>query len=131
MLTLDSSALVPVICHDPEAETLVPRMEAAQGLVIGAATLSRANDLLLNRIGRLGGPLLSHFVQRAGIVVIPFDERHRFAANSVFARFGPGRHEAALDSEDCRTYATAHLAGAPVLAVERNFSLTDLPIAGC
>jgi ribonuclease VapC len=129
MLTLDSTALVPVLCHDPGSEWVLSEMEAASGLAIGAPTLSRANDLMLDRLDLLGGPLLSHFLERAEIAVIPFDDRHRRQAGSASARFGAGRHPAALDSEDCRTYATASLAGAPVLAVGRRFSLTDLPIA--
>ncbi|HEY6144856.1 MAG TPA: type II toxin-antitoxin system VapC family toxin [Solirubrobacterales bacterium] len=129
MLTLDSSALVSVLCHGEGSEWALPAMEAAPGLAIGAPTLSRANDLMLERLDLLGGPLLSHFLQRAEIAVIAFDERHRRAAASASVRFGAGRHPAALDSEDCRTYATARLTGSAVLAVGRRFSLTDLPIA--
>jgi ribonuclease VapC len=129
MLTLDSTALTSVLCHEPESEWVLSAMEAAPGLAIGAPTLSRVNDLMLERLDLLGGPLLSHFIQRAEVAVIPFDDRHRRAADSASVRFGAGRHPAALGSEDCRTYATARLAGTPVLAVGRRFSLTDLPIA--
>ena len=44
----------------------------------------------------------------------------------AFLRFGRGRPPAALTYGDCLTYATAKLAGEPLLLVGDHFSLTDL-----
>ena len=47
-------------------------------------------------------------------------------AIDAYARFGKGRHAAALNFGDCLTYAVASLAGQPLLYVGEDFSKTDL-----
>ena len=44
----------------------------------------------------------------------------------AFLRFGRGRHPAALSFGDCLAYATAKLAGEPLLFVGDDFKHTDL-----
>ncbi|MGB5400173.1 MAG: type II toxin-antitoxin system VapC family toxin, partial [Thermoanaerobaculia bacterium] len=44
--------------------------------------------------------------------------------------FGRGRHPAGINFGDCLTYATAKLAGQPLLFVGNDFSQTDLTTAG-
>jgi len=44
----------------------------------------------------------------------------------AFLTFGKGRHPARLNMGDCFTYATAKVAGLPVLFVGQDFSETDL-----
>jgi ribonuclease VapC len=46
----------------------------------------------------------------------------------AFLRFGKGRHPAALNFGDCITYATARLAGEPLLCLGEDFAKTDLEL---
>jgi ribonuclease VapC len=50
-------------------------------------------------------------------------------AIEAYARFGKGRHPAALKFGDCLTCAVARLAGQPLLFVGNDFAKTDLPPA--
>ncbi len=50
-------------------------------------------------------------------------------AMDAFIRFGKGRHPAGLNFGDCMSYATAFLAGQPLLCVGDDFSKTDIEIA--
>ena len=60
--------------------------------------------------------------------VVPFQaDRWRVAAQA-FARFGRGRHPAALNYGDCLSYASARVAGAPLLCVGGDFAQTDLEL---
>ena len=69
------------------------------------------------------------FVRDLKIVVIPFEEEHAREAAAAFARFGKGRHRAALNFGDCMSYAVAKLAGQPLLCTGADFARTDLPLA--
>lgn len=59
---------------------------------------------------------------------IPFDDYHWRVAAEAFARFGKGRHPAALNFGDWRAYATARVAGRPPLCVGGDFPQTDLTV---
>jgi ribonuclease VapC len=58
--------------------------------------------------------------------VIPFDDRHWSVAAEAFIRYGKGRHPARLNYGDCMAYATAKVAGAPLLFVGDDFAKTDI-----
>ena len=62
-------------------------------------------------------------------VVIEFGQRHWREAVSAWGRFGKGRHPAGLNFGDCLTYATALVAGEPLLAKGDDFTQTDIPLA--
>jgi ribonuclease VapC len=47
----------------------------------------------------------------------------------AWLRFGKGRHPAALNFGDCLAYATARLAGRPLLCKGDGFAKTDLALA--
>jgi ribonuclease VapC len=65
----------------------------------------------------------------AEVAVVPFADAHWKAAIDAHRRYGKGRHPAGLNFGDCLTYATAKLAGQPLLCTGRDFARTDLPIA--
>ena len=46
--------------------------------------------------------------------------------NEAWQRFGKGRHRAGLNLGDCFAYATASLAGAPLLFKGSDFTQTDI-----
>jgi ribonuclease VapC len=65
----------------------------------------------------------------ADAIVIEFGQRHWREAVSAWGRFGKGRHPAGLNFGDCLTYATALVAGEPLLAKGDDFTQTDIPLA--
>ncbi len=74
-------------------------------------------------------PFLEGFLLRGEAVVVAFSEEHAREAAEAFARFGKGRHRAALNFGDCMSYAVAKLAGQPLLCTGTGFAKTDLKLA--
>jgi ribonuclease VapC len=126
-MVLDSSAVVAVIEQEPGHRELRLAIERAPEVLIGAPTMTEAAIVLGKRHGaERGRLLLTRFVEETGVVAIPFDDRHHEVADDAHARFGKGRHPAALNYGDCMAYATARLADRPLLFVGDDFARTDL-----
>jgi ribonuclease VapC len=73
--------------------------------------------------------LLQRFVQAFDLVIIPFGDLHWQVAMEAYDRFGKGRHPASLNYGDCISYATAKLAGQPLLYKGNDFAKTDVESA--
>jgi len=127
---LDSSAIVAILLREPEADDLEARVAAAPVLGIGSPTFVETLMVLSSRFGREEADRhLSGFLQRSEAVIVSFSEDHARAAAEAFARFGKGRHRAALNFGDCMSYAVAKLAGQPLLCTGSDFAKTDLKLA--
>jgi len=126
---VDTSAIVAIVLREPGWENVTARLGAAEAPGIGAPTLAEAGLILTAKMGTKGRIVLSRLLQEAGLTVIPFAEEHWRVAVEAYARFGKGRHAAALNFGDCLTYAVTRLAGQPLLFVGDDFSKTDLPSA--
>lgn len=85
--------------------------------------------LLAGRRGTPAGRELDDLVRKLGITAVPFGEAEWQAALQAYARFGRGRHKAALNFGDCLAYATAAVAGDTLLFVGDDFPRTDIPAA--
>jgi ribonuclease VapC len=125
-LILDSSAVISVLRAEQGCGPLEDAIDAAPDIGIGAPTLFETAMVLTIRLGETGPLALSGFLRENGVELIPFDERHADLAAAAFARFGKGRHPARLNYGDCMTYATARLAGRPLLFIGDDFRHTDL-----
>jgi ribonuclease VapC len=128
-LILDTSAILAIVFREPEQDEFLRKIGATATVGVGAPTLVETTIVLAARLGEQGQRLLSLFVERAGIVVVSFDPPHAQLAIDVWLRFGKGRHPAALNFGDCLAYATARLAGRPLLCKGDDFSKTDLALA--
>ena len=126
-MIVDSSAIVAIVLREPGWEKVVARLGAEATPAIGAPTLVETGLVLTAKIGTKARIVLSRLLQETGLTVIPFAEEHWRIAVDAYARFGKGRHAAALNFGDCLTYAVARLAGQPLLFVGDDFSRTDLP----
>lgn len=128
-MILDTSAVLAIVFREPEAEELLGKIGAARTVGIGAPTLAEAAVVLAARVGQEGERLLGLLVERAGMVVVPFDGAHARVAADAWLRYGRGRHAASLNFGDCLAYATARLAGRPLLCKGDDFPRTDLALA--
>ena len=124
-MIVDSSALVAIVLREPGWETLVEKLSTGAAGA-GAPTLVEAGLVLTAKMGPRGRSLLARVVQESRISVVPFTDEHWPIAIDAYARFGKGRHAAALNFGDCLTYAVASLASQPLLYVGEDFSKTDL-----
>jgi ribonuclease VapC len=128
-MILDSSAVVAILLEEPEAEVLLTKLRRPGQIGIGAPTLIETGVVLTHRLRRDPVPLLQGFLQELGGLILPFEEAHWRVAVDAFGRFGKGRHPAALNFGDCLAYASARVAGQPLLCIGNDFVQTDLDLA--
>lgn len=128
-MILDSSAIVAIALDAPTRADLVARINAADMVGVGAPTLVEAGIVLSSRMGRDATDLLAEIVAAADAVVIDFGPAHWREALAAWHRFGRGRHPATLNFGDCLAYASAVLAGQPILATGNDFAQTDVALA--
>jgi len=128
-VVLDSSAVVAIVLKEAGYQDLLAKIEAAPGIAIGAPTLVETLIVLTARLRGESLPVVKQLLIAAEAEVIPFSEDHSHAALQAHVRFGKGRHRAALNFGDCLSYATASVAGQPLLFVGDDFSRTDIVAA--
>lgn len=129
-MTLDSSAVVAMLLREEGYRRLAETLGRAETVAIGAPTLLETDMVMVGRFEQRGvAALVGEFLEEHGVVVVPFDGSHRAAAAEAFARYGKGRHPAALNYGDCMTYATAYVADHPLLFTGNDFAQTDIPAA--
>ena len=125
-MILDSSAVAAVALQEPGHERILAAMSAASALGIGAPTLVEATIVLSARLGRDARGLMSRLLLEADVAVVPFTDEHFGTALDAWLRFGRGRHPASLNFGDCLAYATARVAGEPLLFTGADFTQTDI-----
>jgi len=127
-MILDSSAAVAILLREPGYEPLLEAVCSASEVGLGAPNLVETGIVLSARRDSDARGLLARFIAEAAIVVVPFSDAHWSTAVDAWLRFGKGRHPAALNFGDCLAYATARVAGRPLLCVGNDFAETDLAI---
>jgi ribonuclease VapC len=65
----------------------------------------------------------------SAVVAVIREERDENVAAEADIRYGKCRHPAALNFGDCMTYATAYVAGHPLLFTGKDFAQTDIAAA--
>ena len=128
-MILDSSALVAIALRERGHEQLRECAIAGDRNAVGTPTLVETGVVLHGRIGAIARTALERLIADMELQPIPFTERHWPIALRAFARYGKGRHPAGLNLGDCFTYATAAVAGEPLLCVGDDFAQTDLELA--
>ena len=128
-MVLDSSAVVAIVLKEAGYQDLLAKIEAAPGVAIGAPTLVETLIVLTVRLRGEALLVAKELLLAAEAEVIPFSDDHSWVALRAYLRFGKGRHRAALNFGDCLSYATASVAGQPLLFVGDDFSRTDIQAA--
>ena len=128
-MIVDASALVAIILDEPEARALAARIEQASEVHTHSVSVYEA-ALAVARQWRLT-PGEAHaavmtLLGEAEIAVLSIGPAETSAALDAFARYGKGRHAAALNMGDCFSYACARLRGMALLYKGEDFALTDL-----
>jgi ribonuclease VapC len=125
-MIVDTSAIIAIVFKEPGYEELVEKLANAHDLGMGTPTLAETGIVLSVRLGQGAKSLLARLLQEFGIAEIPFGEDHWREAVDAYERFGRGRHPAKLNFGDCLSYATAKLAGQPLLFSGQDFQKTDI-----
>ncbi len=130
-MILDTSALVAVITVEQSASVLFDVLADASVISVGAPSLVETAMVLEGRFAGSSpdaSSRLALFMARFDVEILPFVTQHWSVAWAAFLRYGKGRHPAGLNFGDCLTYATAKLAGQPLLCLGEDFARTDLEL---
>jgi ribonuclease VapC len=127
-LIIDSSAIVAIFFRETGAEEILATIVEADFAGIGSPTATETGLVLTAALGENATASLLRFFEESGIEVVPFTDLHWQRAIDAYARFGKGRHPAALNFGDCMTYATASIAQQPLLCRGNDFRRTDLDL---
>jgi ribonuclease VapC len=73
--------------------------------------------------------VLDRFLTEVDAAIVLIDESNGRAVIAAFARFGKGRHAAALNLGDCFAYAGSMMRDLPLLCKGDDFPRTDIAIA--
>lgn len=128
-MVLDSSAIVAILIGESGFGELERKILDAESVAVGAPTLFET-AMVMSRAGiESGRTLLANFLESMRVTVVPFEGDHAEVATDAFRSFGKGRHPARLNYGDCMTYATARVAGKPLLFIGNDFARTDIAVA--
>ena len=122
-MIVDTSALIAVLRHEPEADGFVELMLASSAVRVSAGTLVETR-IVAERDG--GAAEMADLLEAIGVEVVPVDARQVDLAFDGFRRFGKGRHPAGLNFGDLFAYALARALDAPLLFKGNDFARTDV-----
>jgi ribonuclease VapC len=129
MIFVDASALVAIIANEPDADELANRLDRG-GEKICSAVSAWETVTALCRSYRLkpdeANELVGRYIGEGDFELIDMGHREWQLAVSAYARYGKGRHPAALNMGDCFAYACAKANGAKLLYKGDDFAKTDL-----
>jgi ribonuclease VapC len=128
-MVIDASALIAILCGEPEARLFIESIESADSRRISVATFVEVSIVVESKLGAEGLRDLDRFVATAGLELVPVDGEQGYLARTAFSRFGKGRHSAGLNFGDCFAYALAKVLGESLLCKGRDFSQTDIALA--
>jgi ribonuclease VapC len=128
-MIVDASAIVAIMLDEPEGRTLAARIEAEAVRLTHAISVFEAAQAVARQWRRALPDVqqdLREFLSLADIDVVEIGSAEANAAIEASARYGKGRHPAALNLGDCFSYACARLRSMPLLYKGDDFSRTDL-----
>lgn len=128
-MMIDSSALLAILFAEEEAARIARAIDADAVRLLPAPNYLEITLWLVTRYGEDGGEDLRRLIERSNIEIVDFTALHAEIAKRAFARFGKGRHPAALNFGDCMAYALAKDTGEPLLFKGTDFGLTDVAVA--
>jgi ribonuclease VapC len=126
VIAVDTSALMAVLLCEPETSACIAALDAADHIVISAATLAEA--LVVSQL-RSTGPEMEQLIEELGCEVAPVTEAFARRVARAYERWGKGIHPAALNFGDCSAYALAQERACPLLFVGDDFARTDVVAA--
>ena len=129
---IDASALTAMLVDERDARELLARMQnyprrVTSPLAVWETVVAVARILGLEVDAAEAA--VEDFLTLTGVSVEPIAAEVRRLALDAFARFGKGRHPAALNLGDCFAYACAKQVGVSLLYKGEDFPQTDIEAA--
>lgn len=124
MIVLDTSAILAIIQHEPEAD-LFRRVIRRAGTALFSAGSAVELAAVSGRSERLRARVES-FVQEPFVVIEPVTSAQASRAADAFLTWGKGRHPASLNLGDMFAYLLARERDLPLLFKGNDFARTDV-----
>lgn len=126
---IDASALVAVLLSEPEANTLLDKMDVCSHRYTSAVAIFETVRAVMGVTSLAPADAraqVERFLAVQRIEVVEIGSREAELALEAMDRFGKGRHPARLNMGDCFAYACARVVGEPLLFKGNDFALTDI-----
>ena len=126
-MVIDTSALLAILLAEPEAESMVRAIAAAQERIVGTPALVEASAVMVALKGPGGDVVLEALLRHLDVQTDPFSDSAAILARLGYARFGkevgtPG----VLDYRDCLAYGMAMALRQPLLFKGDHLRKTDV-----
>ena len=125
-MVIDSSALIAVLCMEPDAARIAQAIESDPVRLLSAATLVESSISLEAKLGDAAARELDLLLARAHVTIEPVTSEQAELARQAWRRFGRGRHSAKLNYGDCFSYALSRASGEALLFKGKDFAQTDI-----
>jgi ribonuclease VapC len=130
-MILDTSALIAILCFEAEAPEFAKIIERAAQPRISAVSYVEAGALIDASKDPIASRRFDELIEAAQIAIEPVTEAQARIARQAYRDFGKtSGHPAKLNFGDCFSYALAKSQGEPLLFKGRDFSRTDVKLAG-
>ena len=124
---VDSSALVAILYHEPEAAACLRAIYRAGRRRISAANFLEAAIVVEARRGPRASRRFDDLMREAEIIIEPVTAEQAHIARQAYRDYGRGSgHPAQLNFGDCFAYALARTTGEPLLFKGDDFGHTDI-----
>jgi ribonuclease VapC len=127
-MVIDTSALIAMLFAEPEQQAFTKAIGADAIRLVSAVSKFEAGMVAAGRHGEAAGRDLDLLLRDLTIQIVSFDGHQADIAREAFARFGKGRHRAALNFGDCASYALAIAEAEPLLFKGTDFGGTDVEV---
>jgi ribonuclease VapC len=132
MIFADASALVAVIAKEPDAVTFLDVLEREKVRLCSALSIWESISGICRSYNfpvALARRRVESLLKLLDFRLVAIGQRELEIAAEAYARFGKGRHPAALNMGDCFAYACARANEAKLLFKGDDFSKTDIASA--
>jgi ribonuclease VapC len=126
---VDASALTAILTEESDGAQLLARLQKARTRITSPLAIWETAIAVARILGlpvREAGQAVEDFLTLAEIRVDAIPPEARALAIQAYDRYGKSRHPAALNFGDCFAYASARIAGLPLLYKGDDFAQTNI-----
>ena len=125
-MVVDTSALAAILLQESDGPRFAKVLSTAGNRRLSAGSYTEFQIVAFRRMRHGGHELARDMIDEFRIDIMPVTSAQADLAAEAYARYGKGRHPAALNFGDCFAYALARSLDAPLLYKGTDFARTDL-----